>query len=168
MLLDVVVQRNGELRKQACMAAWNLVLGGGGEQAGVNGMKSVLSGHDDELVTAVLEGLGIVVEGSEEKKLAFVEQFGNGWVLSLLRSYSSAGVRLKAVLMKLATTLNDTFRHRFPLSLNRVSHQVAKSEASYNRGNQWDGPQRLYFSKTSRFLSSVSQGAHSCPFGYQE
>ncbi len=159
MLLELITGESGDAREQACSAVWGLVLGGGGGQAGVDGMKSLLVGRNEAAVIAVLEGLGTFVEGSEEKQLAFVEQFGNGWVLSLLRS-SSAGVRLKAILMKLATTLHGTFT----LALNRVSHQVAKSnqvaksEASYNRGNQWMDHNGCIFPKKVDFCRQCPKG----------
>jgi hypothetical protein len=120
MLLDVVVQRSGEVRKQACMAAWNLVLGGGGGQAGVDGMKSVLAGHDEELVIAVLEGLSSIIKCSTKKQLAFVECFGVRQLTGLFNGSAVVQSKVSELIrtMTLDRTLNRNLHPPDPPAIN--------------------------------------------------
>jgi hypothetical protein len=80
----ILSEVRGKARKQACMAAWGLVLNGEVGQAGFNGLDSLLGSKDEEVVIAVLQGLCDNIEGSEEKKCAFVELFGVGQLVRLL------------------------------------------------------------------------------------
>jgi hypothetical protein len=93
-LNGVVSKGSGEARKQVCGALWGLVLGGGGEQSGVDAVEGLLGSDGEEGVKAGLEGLSAEVSGSEAKQRAYVERFGVKGLVGLL-GHGSAGVQAK-------------------------------------------------------------------------
>ena len=147
MLLDVVVQGSGEVQKQACMAAWNLVLGGGGGQAGVDGMKSVLAGLDEEAVIVVLEVLSIIMKCSKKNQLAFFEYFGARQLSGLFNG--SAVVQSKVSELIRTMTLDNT--------LNRGSHPP--NPPSINLATQW-------LDEDGRVCPKNVDHATQCPKGH--
>jgi hypothetical protein len=104
-LVGVVLKGSGEALTQASLAAWGLVLGGGGDQAGVDALDNALGGDAEAIVQAGLESLAAGVHWSEEKQRAYVERFGVGRVVGLL-GHGSAGVQAKACTAILNLALN--------------------------------------------------------------